>query len=90
MTSVLGWTGEKLERFERYDRKGISDARDRLHFLRNKMANVLIVLQIELHQQIIFTRGRENLRCYLPVCNGGGHLVGLTEFTFNLDEKGAH
>src|SRR4029077_2941315 len=78
------------ERLERDDRTGVEDAGNRLHLLIDEMADVGSVLDVEFHQQVEISGDRVDLRGNLGVGELVGHLVGLSQLAFDLDEEGNH
>jgi hypothetical protein len=61
-----------------------------VHFAGNKPSNVLGLVQIEFHQQIIFTRGGVYFGRNLGIRNGGCDVIGISDFTFDLDKYRSH
>src|SRR5882757_5839516 len=89
--SVNGGSGGRLtesKRLEGDDGPGILDAWDHLNLLVDEMTDVDAGVDIDLHQQIEFTRGRIDFGGDLGVGEAVGHLIGLAELAFDLDEKG--
>src|SRR6185437_4979731 len=78
------------ERLEGDDGVGVLDAWNDLHLLVDEMADVGVVVDVELDQQIVVAGGRVDLRGDLGLgeCIGDG--VGLAELAFELDEKRYH
>jgi uncharacterized protein len=81
---------ETLEGLERHQRMSISNSRNCVHIAGNKPSNVLGLVQIEFHQQIIFTRGGVDFGRNLGIRNGGCDVIGISEFTFDLDKYCSH
>src|SRR6478672_7938451 len=93
VSAVNGGSGGRLtesKRLERDDRPRVLDARDHLNLLIDEMTDVDTGVDIDLHQQIEFTRGRIDLRGNFRVGQAVGHLVGLAELAFDLDEERNH
>src|SRR5262245_33992901 len=78
------------ERLEGDDRAGVLNARDGLHLLVDEMADVGLVLDVELHQEVEVAGGRIDFRSELRVRELVRHLVGLAEVAFDLHEEGDH
>ena len=54
------------------------------------LADVDLVVDVELHQKVEFARRRINLRRDLGVGEAVRNLIGLSELAFDLDEEGDH
>ena len=54
------------------------------------MTDIGAVLDIDLHQQIEFARGRIDFRRDLGVGEAVGHFIGFAELAFDLDEERDH
>src|SRR5438094_1546332 len=78
------------KRLEGDDGARILDARDRLHLLVDEMADVGLLLDVELHQQVVISGGRIDLGCELGVGELVRDLVGFAELALDLDEEGDH
>jgi hypothetical protein len=90
-----GWCafGAKLwlsERLEGDDGVGILDARDNLHLLVHEMADVDLVFDIELAQQVVVAGGGIDFGSDLGVRDRVCDIVGFAELAFDLDEEGYH
>ena len=62
----------------------------RLHLLVDEVADVGFVVDVEFHQQVVVAGGRIDLGGDLGLGQRVGHLVGLAELAFDLDEEGGH
>src|SRR5215212_4634688 len=80
----------RSERLEGDDRPCVLDAGDDLNLLVDEMTDVDAGVDIDLHQQIEFARGRIDFGGDLGVGEAVGHLVGLAELAFDLDEERNH
>src|SRR6185369_14108980 len=80
----------RSERLEGDDCPCVLDARDHLNLLVDEMSDVDAGVDIDLHQQIEFARGRIDFGGDLGVGEAVGHLVGLAELAFDLDEERDH
>src|SRR5215831_8808150 len=78
------------ERLEGDDGMGVLDARDRLHLLVDEMADVGVLVDIELDQEVIVTGGRIDLGRNLGLGKRVGHRIGLAELALDLDEERNH
>src|SRR5207249_9538414 len=78
------------KRLERDDRVRILDAWNRLHLLVDEMADVGLLLDVELHQQVVISGGRIDLGSQLGVSELVRDLVGFAELALDLDEEGDH
>src|SRR4029079_17703373 len=72
------------------DRPRVLDTRNDLNLLVDEMADIGAGLDIDLHQQVEFARGRIDLGGDLGVGEAVGHLVGLAELALDLDEERDH
>src|SRR3954466_9876343 len=80
----------RSKRLEGNDRSCVLDAGDDLNLLVDEMTDVDAGVDIDLHQQIEFARGRIDFGGDLGVGEAVGHLVRLAELAFDLDEKRDH
>src|SRR5216684_672263 len=78
------------ERLEGDDGVGVLDAGDHLHLLVDEMADVGVVIDVELNQQVVIAGGGIDLRGDLGLRERIGHRIGLAELAFELDEEGNH
>src|SRR3979490_346906 len=78
------------KRLEGDDGVGVLDAGNHLHLLVDEMADVGLVIDIELDQQVVMTGGGIDLRGDLGLRERIGYRIGLPELAFELDEKGNH
>src|SRR5690349_16318951 len=78
------------ERLEGDDGVGVLNARNDLHLLVDEMADVGVVVDVELDQQIVVAGGGIDLRGDLGFRERVGDGVGLAELAFELDEEGNH
>ena len=78
------------ERLEGDDGVGVLDTRNHLHLLVDEMADVGVVADIELDQQIVIAGGGLDLRGDLGLGERIGDGIGLAELAFELHEKGNH
>src|SRR5882724_6799353 len=69
---------------------GVLDARNHLHPFVDEMADVGVVVDVELYQQIVIARGGIDLRGDLGLGERVGDGVGLAELAFELDKEGNH
>ena len=69
---------------------GVLDAGNDLDFLVDEVADVGVVIDIELHQEIVIARGGVDFRSDLGLGERIGDGVGLAELAFELDEEGNH
>src|SRR5882672_892513 len=69
---------------------GVLDARNHLHPLVDEMADVGVVVDVELDQQIVVARGGIDLRGDLGLGERVGDGIGLAELAFELDKEGNH
>jgi hydroxymethylpyrimidine/phosphomethylpyrimidine kinase len=94
MTLTVGARSAKIlpraKRLEGDDGVGVLDARNGLHLLIDEMSDVDIVVDIELHEQIVMACGGVNLGGDLGFRKRVGNGVGLAELAFDLNEKGNH
>src|SRR6202453_884206 len=72
------------------DGVGVLDAGNDLHLLIDEMANISVVVDVELHQEVVITRGRIDLGGDLGLGKRVGDGVGLAELAFELHEKRHH
>src|SRR5262245_44613882 len=79
-----------LKRLESDDGVRVLDAGDALYLLIDEVTDVRAAVDVEFHQQDVVARGRIDLGCNFCLGQGVGHLVGLSEFAFDLNEKGGH
>src|SRR5688572_1694916 len=79
------------ERLEGDQREGVLDAIQRLRPAGDEAADVDLVLEVELHQQIVLTRGRMHLGHRLDVLDRRvGDIVGAPELALDHHEDGLH
>src|SRR5262245_22834461 len=78
------------ERLERQDRPRVLDARDGLNLLVDEVADIGVGLDVELHQQVEVAGGGIDLGGDLGIGEPVGHVVGLAQVAFDLDEEGNH
>src|ERR1700689_962434 len=78
------------ESLESDDGARVLDAGNRLYFFGHEVADIHALLHIKFHQQVEIAGSRVNFRGYFGVSEPIGHLVGLAEMTFNLNEKRNH
>src|SRR3981189_2926919 len=69
---------------------GILDAGNDLHLLVDEVADIGVVVDVELYQEIVVARGGINLGGNLGLGERVGDGVGLAELAFELDEEGNH
>src|ERR1700744_5161327 len=69
---------------------GVLDAGNDLDLLVDEVADVGVVIDIELHQEIVIARGGVDFRGNLGLGERVGDGVGLAELAFELDEEGNH
>ena len=69
---------------------GVLDARNDLHFLVHEMADIGVVVDVELDQQIVMARGGVDFRGDLGLGERVGDGLGLAKLAFDLDEEGNH
>src|SRR4030095_5419517 len=79
-----------LKRLESDDGARVLDSGDALHLLIHEVTDVRAAVDVEFHQQIVIAGGRIDLGCNFRLGQGVGHLVGLSELAFDLNEKGGH
>ena len=79
-----------LKRLEGDDGVGVLDAGDALHLLVDEMPDVGSAIDVEFHQQVVVAGGRVDLGGDLGFGQLVGHLIGLAELAFDLDEEGGH
>src|SRR5258705_14005307 len=86
------WAGALAgaERLEGDDGVGVLDAGDHLHPFVDEMADVGVVVDVELDQQIVIAGGGIDLRGDLGFRERIGDGIGLAELAFELDEEGNH
>src|ERR1700712_3829463 len=77
----------RAERLEGDDGVGVLDAGNDLHLLVDEMADVGVVVDIELDQQVVISGGGIDLRGDLGFRERVGDGVGLAELAFELDEE---
>ncbi len=87
-----GGAGEDSgKRFESVDRKGVFDAGQELELAGDETADIGVVVEIALHQQIVLARDRMHLGDLLDVLHRGvGDLVGLAQLALHHDKDGLH
>src|SRR5215475_9479581 len=78
------------ERLEGDDGKGVLDARNDLHLLVDEVADVGVLVDIELDQEVVLARGGVDLRGDLGLRKRIGDHIGLAELALDLDEKRNH
>src|SRR5690606_16086594 len=79
------------ERLERDQGEGVLDPVQGLHATGDEAADVRLVVQIELHQQVVLAGDRVYLGDLLDVLHGGiGDLVGPAALAFDHDEDRLH
>src|SRR5712675_818472 len=78
------------ERLEGDDGEGVLDTRKHLHLFVHEVADVGIVLDIELDQQIVLPGGGVDLGRDLGFGKRIGDQIGLAELAFDLDEERNH
>src|SRR4029078_5815426 len=86
-------TGARLspaERLEGDDGVGVLDAGNDLHLLVNEMADVGLVVDVKLDQQVVMAGGGVDLRGDLGLRQRIGHRIRLAELAFELDKEGNH
>ena len=66
---------------------GVLDARQHLHLLVDEVADVGLLVDVELDEQIIVAGGGVDLGGDLRFGERVGDLVGLAELAFDLDEE---
>src|SRR3954462_13905038 len=81
------WAAERLEGD---DGVGVLDAGNHLNLLVDEMADVGLVIDIELDQQVVMAGGGIDFRGDLGFRERIGHRIGLAKLAFELDEKGNH
>src|ERR1700751_6244644 len=72
------------------DGQRVLDARNDLHLLVDEMADIGVVVDIELDQEIIVPGGGVDLGGDLGFGDRVGDRVGLAELAFDLDEERYH
>src|SRR5882757_539842 len=80
----------RAERLEGDDGVGVLDTRNDLHLLIDEMADVGVVVDVELDQQVVIAGGGVDLRGDLGFRERVGDGIGLAELAFELNEKGNH
>src|ERR1700680_4669993 len=78
------------ERLEGNDGVGVLDAGNDLHLLVDEMADISVVVDVELHQEVVIARGRIDLGGDLGLGKRVGDGIGLAEPALDLDEEGNH
>src|ERR1700704_424776 len=78
------------ERLESDDGVGVLDARNHLHPFVDEMADVGVVVDVELYQQIVIARGGIDLGGDLGLGERVGDGIGLAELAFELDKEWNH
>src|SRR6478735_10877784 len=78
------------ERLEGNDGVGVLDTGNDLHLLVDEMADVGLVVDVELDQQVVMAGGGVDLRGNLGLRQRIGHRIGLAELAFELDKEGNH
>ena len=79
-----------LERSKCQGRQRADDAGDAGDVFVDELADVLLVLDVDLHQQVVFAAGRIEFGDQLGLLDGVGNLVGLAGRALQLDEYGLH
>ena len=69
---------------------GVLDAGNHLHLFVDEMADVGVVVDVELDQQVVVAGGGIDLRGNLGFRERVGDGIGLAELAFELDEEGNH
>src|SRR5712672_3278859 len=69
---------------------GVLDARNHLHPFVDEMADVGVVVDVELYQQIVVACGGIDLGGDLGLGERVGDGIGLAELAFELDKEGNH
>ena len=80
----------RAERLEGDDGVGVLDARQDLDLLVDEMADVGVLVDVELDQKVVVARGGIDLGRDLGLRKRVGHRVGLAELAFDLDEERNH
>src|ERR1700738_3155279 len=80
----------RAECLEGDDGVGVLDAGNYLHLFVDEMADVGVVVDVELDQEIVVAGGGIDLRGDLGFRKRIGNRIGLAELAFELDEKGNH
>src|SRR5712691_11116325 len=80
----------RAERLEGDDGEGVLDARNELHLLVHEVADVGVVVDIELDQEVVMPCGGIDLRGDLGFRKRVGDGVGLAKLALDLDEEGNH
>jgi hypothetical protein len=80
----------RAERLEGDDGVGVLDARNDLHLLVDEVADIGVVVDVELDQQVVIARGGLDLGGDLGLGERVGDGIGLAELAFELDEEGNH
>src|SRR5262247_2737584 len=75
---------------ERQDCPRVLDARDGLHLLIDEVADIGVGIDIELHKEVEVAGGGIDLGGDLGVGDPVGHVVGLAQVAFDLDEEWNH
>src|SRR5215831_1812979 len=70
--------------------KGVLHAGQRLDLAGDEMADVGLVVEIALHQEVVLAGGRIDLGDLLDAASIVGHVVGPTELAFQHDEDRLH
>src|SRR4051794_31953976 len=78
------------ERPEGDDRARIGDAGNALDLLADEMADIDVIGDVELGEDVEIAGNRINFRGDFGLGQGAGNLVGLAELAFDFDEKGPH
>src|SRR6185436_10548315 len=78
------------ERLEGDEGEGVLHAGQRLDVAGDEVADVGLVVEVALHQQVVLAGGRIDLRHLLDAARIVGDLVGLAELAFHHDENGLH
>jgi hypothetical protein len=79
------------KRLERNRREGVGDAQQGLDVAGDEMADIRVVGQVALHQQVELARGGIDLRDLIDVQRGlVGDVIGPAELAFHLHENGLH
>src|SRR5262249_32249994 len=82
--------GRLSECLEGDDRARVLDARYGLHLLVDEVADVGLLLDVKLHQQVEIPGGRIDLGGELGIRELVGDFVRLAELAFDLNEEGDH
>lgn len=67
---------------------GVLDARQDLHLLVDEVADVSVLVDVELHQEVVVAGRGVDLGGDLGFGERVGDRVGLAKLAFDLDEKG--